>query len=47
MEVYRLNQPDGSILAINFGRADSFASATAEALFADAAASIHLTGPAE
>ena len=47
MEVYRLNQPDGSVIVINFARADSFASATAESLFADVAASIHLTKPAE
>jgi hypothetical protein len=43
MEVYRLNQPDGSVIAINFARADAFAAATAEALFADVAGSIHLT----
>jgi hypothetical protein len=45
MEVYRLNQPDGSVIAINFARDDSFAAAKAEALFADVAASIHLTKP--
>jgi hypothetical protein len=43
MEVYRLDQPDGGVLAINFARADAFAAATAEALFADVAGSIHLT----
>jgi hypothetical protein len=43
MEVYRLNQADGGVIAINFARADSFAAATAEALFAGVAGSIHLT----
>jgi len=42
MEVYRLNQADGGVIAINFARADSFAAATAEALFASVAGSIHL-----
>lgn len=45
MEVYRLNQPDGGVIAINFGRADAFAAASAEALFADVAGSIHPTKP--
>lgn len=42
MEVYRLDQADGGVLAINFARDDSFAAATAEQLFADVAGSIHL-----
>jgi hypothetical protein len=42
MEVYRLDQPDGGLIAIDFARADAFAAATAEALFADVAGSIHV-----
>jgi hypothetical protein len=42
MEVYRLNQADGGIIAINFARADSFAAATAESLFASIAGTIQL-----
>jgi hypothetical protein len=45
MEVYRLDQADGSVIAISFARADAFAAATAEALFADVAGSIHVTKP--
>src|ERR1700742_3548591 len=37
MEVYRLDQADGSVIALDFARADAFAATTAEALFADVA----------
>lgn len=42
-EVYRIDQPDGGVLAISLARADAFDAARADSLFTDVAKTIHLT----
>jgi hypothetical protein len=43
MEIYLLDQPDGSCVAVNLARFDDFSASAAEGLFSAVASSLHIT----